>query len=725
MDESLLSSLTSDYHRLQRQKCKKLGGIEGRILLNLGFVSREQYISYSNQKLFTEPRDPNKLYLMFDMIGPRLGKLIGRLASIAPVFKAQPDRRDPKAFAEAEVVDKLIRALDHKLVQPSRTWEILWWMAVAGTAFEYVPWIPNSSSEPVPQFDDQQNLLYRSKFDQRTIPEPLVAQAIQSGIPAEAFEVYEEVASVGDVGSEILSPLNVFVDQSVKSISQLSPDQWVHIARLRTLGYIEDNYGQPVEPDKEVRIVTTQFNQLEDSVGGGYLKDLIPLVQGSADDTDPPQAVVIESYAPPSRKHPHGRFVCWCPGKQVLHEGENPYEEVPLVDFHWKPVTTTFWTDDYVGALIPPQRFLNKRISQLGEQANATLYSTLLLGAGLTEEDIPADRPGAIKQAVADNGQPLIQRLGPPELPSWFMESIDTTVRIFNDIAGGSDLFEENRFPGQLRGPMAVPLLQEILDTEWGPLYEHIGERMAKVKQMRLNRVKQFYPEKRTLNYVDQDQKDEVFVFHTDKVLKGGLNFNVTVERGELVPELRALREARVMERLNGPLAILYMDERTGMLDRSKIAADLKMGDAGRESREAQYRKLGAEMVGMIWEGKQLPPVLPFYDHQIMLDELEAAMATTEFLEASPQIQQAFTMRWEGHRQYLMQEAQAAQQMLMSQQTHAAVAQATQQAAAQAASDTVQETRAQMTAQGQARGQASQAAGPIPRKRTLTVKEEG
>lgn len=101
----------------------------------------------------------------------------------------------------------------------------------------------------------------------------------------------------------------------------------------------------------------------------------------------------------------------------------------------------------------------------------------------------------------------------------------------------------------------------------------------------------------------------------------------------------------------------------------------------------------------MIWEGQQVPPVLPFYDHSVMLDELEASMATTEFLHASPPIQQGFNMRWEQHRQFLAQEAMAQQQAMMAQSSHQAVAQATQQAAAMAAADAVTEARNQVSAQ--------------------------
>lgn len=738
VNQGSLDELTKDWTRLRRQKSHKTGGVEGRVLQNLAFVYDEQHTMFRNGALHMAPPEDNKLQLTFNLIKGRLNKLIGRLSSVNPSYKAQPDKKDPQALAEAEVVDKLILALDHKLVQPSRTWEILWWMAIGGTAFEYTPWIPNASVEPNAQFSDSGEILYRNTLTEEIVPESAMTEMANGGLyPPEVFEVYEIAEPVGDVGAEVLGPLNVFVDHQVRSIADLAPDQRVYIAKIRTIGWIEENFGVTVEPQKDLSLVLSKFSQPSVGDGGAFLQDLLPLIQGSVSEDDPDMAIVVEGYLPPSTKNPEGRYDVFIPGDRVLYSDVNPYKDVPLTDFHWSPVTTTFWTGGYVETLIAPQRFINKRLSQLGEQANATVYANLLLGPGLEPADIPADYPGAVKNGLAENGTPLVARLAPPELPTWYLPALQTTMQLFNDMAGGSDLMEESKFPGQLRGPLAVPMLQEIIDTEWGPLYFHIGERMARVKQMRLDRVKEFYPPVRTLHYTDRDQKDEVLVFHKDEVLGKGLNFNVTVDRGELVPELRSLREARVKDRLSGPLAILYMDERTGKFDKSKIAADLKFGDAGRESREARYRKLGAEIVEMLWQAKPVPPVLPFFNHAVLMDELEAAMSTMEYFRASPQIQQAFTQRWEAHRQYLIQEAQAQQAAMANGMIQTAVAQATQQAAAQAAAETVNSTRMQMDAQSQQPtremvSSAAQKAGNQPsqlnqgaKKRSLTFKEEG
>lgn len=746
--EELLASLQKDFERLKRQKARPTGGVEGSMLLSLCMLNGEHYASYEKSILSLESQDKNKLYLTFNLITPRTNKLMGRLSAFNAPFKARPNKSDPQALEEAEVVDRMLIALDEKVDQVSRLREILYWMIVGGTAFEHVPWIPNASLEPSPVFNGS-----AVQFTDLLQPDgPPLSQAdveaqVAAGRPPESFEILEELQQVGEVGSEIYGPANVFIDQNVRSIQELPPGSWVHVATIKTCEWIKENFPDVtnVEPQKEVSLISSRINATGESTGGTYLKDLIPMFQGTSSDNDPEMVLYVCSYQNASLKQPHGKMVCWIPKQVILHDDDNPYEEIPLVDYHWSPVTTSFWTQGYITPLIPPQRFLNKRMNQLGEQSNSTLYSNLLLGGGIKATDIPADFPGAVENGINENGTPNVMRMPPPEIPNWFLESINLVIKLFNDLAGGADLMEDNKFPGQLRGPMAVPMLQEILDTQWGPLFAHIGERLARVKQMRLNRVKQFYPPTRTMHYTDKTQKDEVLTFHTEKILRGGTNFSITVERGAILPELRALREARLTERLAGPLAIMYMDERTGQLDKSKIAADLQFGDVGREGRETTHRKLAIEINKMLWEGKPLPPVQPFYDHKVFLDELEASMTTTEFMKASPVLQQAFSMRWQQHNQFLQQAAMAQQQAQQSQQIQSAVAQATQQAAATAAAQAVEAAmgqaeaqKAQPTgqyvdqAQQQAKAQsASQAAskpqgGPPPaRKRTLTVKEEG
>jgi hypothetical protein len=192
--------------------------------------------------------------------------------------------------------------------------------------------------------------------------------------------------------------------------------------------------------------------------------------------------------------------------------------------------------------------------------------------------------------------------------------------------------------------------------------------------------------------------KNEVLVFHADAILRSGTDFTITVDPSSLLPELSALRHARVREDLESPISIIYTNRRTGRIDPSKIAVALKYTDRAEVDRDAACRKLAQHLIAQLWAGEQLDPAIPyaFWDHNAMMDEYEASMQTTEWLEASPQIRQGFLALYEKHRAFLDQIQAAQAQATTSQQMRSAIAQTTQQVAARVAAETIDESLAQI-----------------------------
>ena len=723
--DPVLDDLSKDFRRLQQQKHRKNGGVEGRILNNLCFYHGEHYIKHTPTTLTQPKLDANKLHLVFNLIKQHFRRKIGRITSIGMRFGASPNKANPQSLNQAEIVDKMILALDAKLSQEMRQWEVLWWMLIGGVAVERTAWIPDASTEPLPRVDEAtgEHIWLDSQTNEEIPDSQVTAMVEQQGRAPESFSMVNDMSRVGDVGSQVFGPFNVFVDASVRDLQSLAPGQRVYVAEMKTLTWIASLFGEDLAAQAkggDLNLIKTQLKQLGPAHSGTNLADLVPAIQGSKGADDPDIALFVTGYEPPSDQYPQGREMFFVPDKVVLDDRPNPYEEIPLTDYHFDPAATSFWGADFVTDLVPANKFLNKRMSQLGEQANASIYDLVLLGPNLTDKDLPADYAGYVNDGLNEDGKLMVARLPGPSLPGWFMDSIRLVIQIL-DKSGGSDLMSNSNFPGQLRGPLAVPMLQEILDSEDGPLYQHLGERFARVKQQRINRVKQFYPPVRTLNYAGRGLRDEVLVFHTSEVLRAGTEYNITVDRRSLIPELSALREARVRERLNSSLSILYMDPRTGRPDVSKIARDLQGYDLEREGKEAQGRKFAQEMIAKLWRGEPVEPPMPFYPHSIFMDELEAAMMTSEYVSSSPPIKNAFIAQWNLHRDFLQQQADAAAQGAQDAAVQNAVAQATQQAAAIAAGETVKQSMGQVQAnvdeaQGppnmQAQIQAALASGP-------------
>lgn len=704
-DRVLVEPFTTEFERLQRQKARAQGGVEARVLTNLCFYYGEQYIRSAESKLIAPKLDPNKLALIFNHVRKLTRRKIGRLSAIEGTARARPDKTDPKAFADADLVTQLVRALDEKVVQPMRLWEIYFWLCIGGVAVEYVPYFKDVTMEPLPQYDEATgDLLWKDQLTGEVIPQRALEMLVGQGRSPESFAIHEIPLLTGDVGSVIYGPLNIFVDAAVRDLQSLASDQSVMIAEVKTHGWIRETFGadavKGLSRDSNLSIVKTQFSQLGPSLSGVNLRDLIPAVAGSRDRDDPDLAVVVTRFQPATRDFPYGRQSYFIPGERVLDDGDNPYEDIPLVDYHWDVAATSFWSGDFLSDLIPAQKFYNKRMSQLGEQANASIYDKLLLGPGLSREDLNADTPGYVNDGLSEQGAPMVARLPGPSLPGWFLDSIRIVSDYLTEV-GGSDIFQRQGGLGQMRGPLSIPMMQEILDAEDGPLFIHMGERLGRVKQMRVNRVQQFYPPIRTLHYTGSNHRDEVLVFHTDVILKAGTQYNITIDRASLVPELFALREARLKERLSSPLAGLYLDPRTGKLDFSKIASDLRFGDWDRVSKEDKYRQLARSIIRALWSGQPPPDPMEFWNHAVIMDELEDQMIGSEFQTASTTLRQSFIQYYNACRQFLQARADRMQEAVQAQQIQSAVAQATQQAAAQAAAATVDEALAQVRQQQQ------------------------
>lgn len=709
-----IDGLTQDFERLQRQKCKDHGGVEARVLQNLCFYYGEHYVSHRNGSLVQSKLDENKLHLVFNKVKKHFRQKVGRVLSLGMRFGATPSKPDPKSLAAAETVDDLILGLDRKAHQSMRDWETAWWTHMGGVAVEHTAWLPDASVEPMPVRDETAPMMLGENGE--PLPafmwEDIEARAdvtqverdalVEQGRAPESFTLKQELRQIGDVGSRVYGPLNIFVDASVRSLSDLPPGEFVYLAEIKTLDWIRATFGEEavaeLQPGKgNLNIVKTQLTNRGPTVSGTSLHELIPAIQGSQGADDPDMVMFVTGYSPATDAFPEGREVFFTPGQRIFMDRANPYEEIPLVDTHYDPAATSFWSPDFVTDLLAGNRFLNKRMSQLGEQANASIYDLMLLGPTLSREDIPSDYPGFVENGITEDGRPLVARVPGPSLPGWFMNSIELTIELLQE-AGGGDLMSQKNFPGQIRGPLAVPLLQELLDSEDGPFFRHLGDQCARIKQQRINRVKQFYPPVRTLNFTGRNMRDEVLVFHAEEVLRGDVDFTVTVDRRSLIPELSALREARLRERLNGPLSILYIDPRTGQLDPGKIAEDLNGYDLERESKESQGRKFAREQIEKIWQAQAPTDPLPFYPHTVMMDEYEAAMMTSEWISASPNVRNAFIGQWNKHREFLQQQADQQRAQQQDQAVQNAVAQATQQTAAQTASATVEASMGQIEA---------------------------
>lgn len=733
IDEKRLSDFENEFDRYGKQKRRTVGGTEPRVLQNLAMYVGEQWVWFERGTL--KNRNPRRdeqgriseVNLVLNMIAPRQQKIVGRLTTSEPDFRAFPDQMDPSKMAMADIVSKVIRALNYKLDEDYLRWQRWFWMMIGGLAIEHLPWRPNSRVDVVERLDEMGNPVWEHLASGEEVEhfqfqvltgqlmpdgsEPIPGQQNPAQTLPEHFKRVTEVKQIGDVGDEIRGPLNIFCPNSIRSLDELAPGQSLMFGDVRLVSWAKQTWPDAdfsdVHGEKDFKIISTRVSEKVSFVNTS-LRDLIPVIQGAVGEDDPDMVPVIERYEPVGPDFPPGwslerdaatgpgfvpapsddfanggRYSVFIPGQTVLRDGEIPYQDgIPARDFHWDVAVANFFSPDWQSAVNGVQKSINVLASQMRQLTNARIFDPILMEDDLEpiKTDSPRYWPGAL-----EDGVPKAARLGGQDVSSSHLRQFESLVQMFNELAGGDDLFSEDKFPGQIRGTGAVSILQDVMDTQWGPKLIHYYKRLGEVHHKRVNRLKQFYPESRTLRLVDSSGKVEVFKFHASKVLRAGVDFTITVAPSSILPETRRERFSRLNEMLSGPLAGLYMNTRTGQPDWNAIASELQFGDfEGREAKVAKDERFAKSVIAAIKEGREVAPVLPFQNHVVFIDELEDEMNDDDFFETlQPETQQALIQRYLEHNEMLSQLQQQAQEAQFSEETAGIVRQAVQQSLAQ------------------------------------------
>ena len=720
-DDELLDEFEKEFKTYQGQKSRNVGGVERRVLENLAmYVGELPFFSgktLRNKRPKTdESGNITEVNVVINLIQEDWEKVYGRITASTPQFEAFPDTRDADKMAKAEVVTSAIRAGDERLDEDYLKWQRWFWMAMGGVAFEHTPWRRNLQVSTVDKFTEDGDDLWVHHESGEELTTELRDQAIDEGRAlTEHFKHATAVEEDGDYGAEIRGALTVFLPNSIKTIDDLQPGQSVQLADVRLLDWCKKTWPDAdyseIEGDDNVQILTTSISE-NVSFSSSSLKDLIPVIQGSPSDDDPDMVTVIERYEPVSELFPPkwsqekgadtgpgfvvapdplahgGRYSVFIPGQGVLRDGEIPYADgIPVQDFHWDVSAATFWNPDWCTKLRGLQKSISVLFSQIRQMSNARIFDPVCYDN--TSLDVPKTDSPRFWPGAWQDGVPMAGRLNADQLPSWPAKQLDQMIALFHDLSGAKDLFQEKGFPGQIRGTGAVEKLHDTQDSVWGPKLRHYYKQMGKVYHRRMNRMKQFYPTSKVMRLTDPLGKVEVFEFKADDILRAGVDFYLGVEPSTILPETRRERWALMTEIMSGPLAGLYVDQRTGQPDWNAIATKVQSGSyKWREALIAQDVKFAQSVIMAIKEGRPAPPVMQFQNHAVFSEEIIGEINDDDFWKMlSQETQEALIQRLEQHQQIIAQNAEQAKQAQMDEETAATIRQAVQASTAKVQSE--------------------------------------
>jgi hypothetical protein len=336
---------------------------------------------------------------------------------------------------------------------------------------------------------------------------------------------------------------------------------------------------------------------------------------------------------------------------------------------------------------MPIQKDYNRTRSVMKEAANLAGKPQWWMTKGSYDVAKHTSEPGLIIQVNPgfEGPKPLEQ----PELPQQVKDELDIAIRDMDDISGQFEI-SKGRTPPGVEAASAIAYLQEENDTILYHTVASIEAAIQKIGIQSLSLVHEFWTEDRVVRATSKNSYFEARVFKGSD-LNPFMDFRVESE--SVAPRSKAAKQAFITELL-----------KTGALPLDKAMRYLQMNETNKlyeelmvDSRQAQrenymmskgtslYKNTGqTDQMGQpiprtaiqkddkgkeITDPKTRQPVMQpvtindFDNHPIHVLEHENYMKSQEYELLDPQIQQIFLDHLTEHKQEMLQEQMAQQQL--------------------------------------------------------------
>ena len=496
--------------------------LEAQWKLSLAFYKGKQYTYYNKslKRLESLPVEDGekpryRVRIVNNQISPGAHALLAKLTKTKPVTHATATSGSDADIKAAQLADKLLEhwwsefSLDDKLA------EALLWCVITGQGYWKVTWDKDAGKQMRFLLDPEGN--------------PVTDSALQDLFRAElsnaGIQPQEKVVYMGDIKVEVLSPFDVFVDDSAKVFDEAKYAICVH---NMTPAEIKKKWGVDVKAD-----AIPSGNDVGSTMPGSALNSTEPSVKG-----------VNVGYFLPQPTIPNGRMVTWV-DEHILDDEAWPYptDKLPLVKFPGIRVPGQIYDMGDVEGAIPIQKDLNKTISQIVEYKNLTLKPRVwaptgsLTGVRLTSE------PGAVYEYnIIGDHKPEVEQL--PSMPPYVFEHLKNLRDDIRQAFGIVDITEGTP-PPNVEAGIAIDLLQEMATDRLAPRILLLERALARSGELMLNLAQEYYKEPRLLKVYGSGGSTKARRF-SQADLKGGVSIHV--ETGSALPRTRAGRQQRILD---------------------------------------------------------------------------------------------------------------------------------------------------------------------------------
>ena len=660
------TSLVSRVEELQRGRDL----LERAWKINLSFYKGKQYVFYNKrtrriESLATEDGDKPRyrVRIVANQIAPNSMGLLARLTKSKPQFFATPTSAGYENQKATQVAENLLEHWWSKFSLSEKREEAMLWSIIAGNGFWKISWDDKVGSsvklmvDPVngnPIIDPLVERLFRENLDSMNVE----------------YDQFETEVFEGDIRVDVISPFNVFLDDSAQVFEDC---KYAFCSHPMGVDEVYNRFG--------IRLKPNAINRYPDeSLPGAY--------SFSSGQTKENVREIFYGYFVPSAAMPEGRVVAFTKSPDIiLYDSPWPYpfNELPLVKFPGLRIPGQLWDTSVVEQAVPLQKELNRTLSQLIEYKNLTLKPQMLAPVGSLRQRM-TDEPGAIFEYNPVAGK-VPEAIPLPGLPSYVVQHLADMGQRLKDVFGLTEVMQ-GTVPPNVEAGVAIDLLQEAATDRLAPQILMMEKALERAGNLMLNLAQEYYTEPRLMMLNGgAGSKPRVEQFEHADILSG---LQIKVEAGSGLPRTRAGKQARVFQMLNMGLisptkAYKYLDladfdnlqaqfqadEDQAMREHDKLIDGMVINVSAARDAEAQMmnQMQNPEFDPETGEPMQMDPnmlqqsmdaglqPLPFENKATHLETHGAYMKSQEFELLPPDVQGRFYKHFELTQQALAAES--------------------------------------------------------------------
>ena len=638
--------------------------------INLSFYKGKQYVFYNKktrriESLATEDGDKPRyrVRLVANQIAPNSMGLLARLVKSKPTFYATPTSSGFENLKATEVAESMLEFWWDKFSLSEKREEAMLWSIICGNGFWKISWDDKVGSsvkvllDPIegqPIIDPMIERLYRDQLEMQ-------------GIESDDFEM--EVFE-GDIRCDVISPFNVFLDDSAQVFEEC---KYAICSHPMSATEVESRFG--------VRLKPNAINRYPD-------ESLPGLYSFSSGQTKENIREIFYGYFLPTPERPEGRVVVFTKDPSIiLYDAPWPYPfmELPLIKFPGMRVPGQLWDSSVVEQAVPLQKELNRTLSQMIEYKNLTLKPQMMAPVGSLRQRM-TDEPGAIFEYNPIAGK-IPEAIPLPGLPSYVAQHLADMGQRLKDVFGLTEIMQ-GQVPPNVEAGVAIDLLQEAATDRLSPQILMMEKSLERAGNLMLSLAQKYYTEPRMMMLSGgSGSKPRVEQFEHADVLSG---VQIKVEAGSGLPRTRAGKQARVFQMLNMGMitpakAYKYLDmadfktlqaqfqadEDQAMREHDKLIEGMSINmSAARDAEAAMMNQMqNPEFDPETGQPMQMDPMmmqesmdaglnpLPFENKAAHLETHAAYMKSPEFELLPPEVQARFFKHYELTQQALTAES--------------------------------------------------------------------